>query len=259
MIIKNSFEEYAAMSGVNSSFLKDMEVPAVAIYNKENPKQENSLTLGTVLHAMCEDYMLFTDTFAWGEYSLNSNKGVEAYHQIIDDNPEKIIIKQSVYEQAREMYKSLISVPRIKKILENIPPSKKELSLTWTEQGVECKGRLDTLCDDLLLDIKTTKNIHNFSRELTNYYYPLQITHYIAGARANDISPTYVKWVVVSNQKPYMAAIFEPSEATLRAGEAHRQKMLARYKECLKNEEWPGIPAVQTVDAQRWYLEKHLT
>lgn len=119
-----------------------------------------------------------------------------------------------------------------------------EKALTWTdnETGVECKGRLDVVMPDIIIDYKTTSNAATdaFMREALRYGYDLQAAMYMEAARANGYNPKSFVFIAQEKDAPYLINILYASDAFLDRGTWIMRDLLTKYKECRDADKWPG-------------------
>lgn len=126
-----------------------------------------------------------------------------------------------------------------------------EKVLTWTdnETGVECKGRLDVIMPDTIIDYKTTTNAGTdaFMREALRYGYDLQAAMYMEAARANGYDPRAFVFIAQEKDPPYLINILYASDAFLDRGAWIMRDLLKKYKECRDTDKWPGYGINQLI------------
>ena len=109
---------------------------------------------------------------------------------------------------------------------------KRECALYWqdSETGVDCKGRIDAIRDDCVIDYKTAANAGTdvFKREALKYGYDLQAAMYMEAARANGYNP------------PYLINVIRAGEAFVDRGMWIMRDLLKLYKMCRDTNTWPG-------------------
>lgn len=117
-----------------------------------------------------------------------------------------------------------------------------EVSLFATQNGVDCKARLDYVVDDVIVDLKTTEDASPaaFARSVANYRYHVQAAHYLALARELGMEAKRFVFIAVEKEAPYAIARYELDPADLMLAEADRQKHLARYASCQAFDSWPS-------------------
>lgn len=135
-----------------------------------------------------------------------------------------------------------------------------EQEIEWTdpESGTECRGRIDYLRPNDLVDLKTTRRetLREFAADAARHLYHGQLAWYTDGAIAAgrlpvDAAPPYV--VAVSTVEPFDIAAFQLSKITLEAGRILVRDLIKKYQECLAADLWPGIaPDLEILDLPAW-------
>lgn len=136
--------------------------------------------------------------------------------------------------------------------------SEQEMEWTDTETGIECRGRVDYLRANDLIDLKSTRRetVREFAMDVARNLYFGQLAWYHDGAiRAGrlpaDAARPYI--VAVSTVEPYDTMAFQISSATLEAGRILYRDLLQRYARCQAAGWWPGIaPDLETLDLPDW-------
>lgn len=122
-----------------------------------------------------------------------------------------------------------------------------EVPLTWTRDGLACKGRLDYLRPDLLVDLKTSDprdlTPRRFRSAAAGYLYHGQLAWYHDGAIAAgrlpaDAPPARI--VVVETDPPHDVACYYLDPADLAIGRALVARLLRIYADCTAADWWPG-------------------
>jgi exodeoxyribonuclease VIII len=129
-----------------------------------------------------------------------------------------------------------------------------EASIIYTDDGVQCKCRIDYLGDDAIIDLKTTTDAsaNGFQDSVFKFGYHRQQAHYqrpfeLAG------TPKRMYFWAVEKEPPYLNAIYELDEAALIVGRAEREKLMALYRTCKALDKWPGLPTnIQTISLPAW-------
>lgn len=135
-----------------------------------------------------------------------------------------------------------------------------EQEIEWTdpETGIQCRGRIDYLRPDDLVDLKSTRRetVREFTADAARNLYHGQLAWYLDGAIAAGRLPAdaglpYV--VAVSTQEPFDVAAFRLSEVTLEAGRILVRDLIRKYQECIAADLWPGIaPDLEVLDLPAW-------
>ena len=138
----------------------------------------------------------------------------------------------------------------------------REASLLWTdaEHGVECRSRLDLVCEwagwTWIADLKETRDASpaGFRRAVAQYDYHVQAAMYLDGlnAVAGERERRWA-WIAVESEPPYAVAVHEPLPATLDQGHRDYRSFLALYARAIHSGEWPAYPPdLHGLELPRW-------
>lgn len=139
-----------------------------------------------------------------------------------------------------------------------------EQVVRWTDAdtGLECKGRLDLVRPDGLVDLKTARDVdpRRFATAVAQHLYHGQLAWYHAGAAAAKVIDDHAlppRWVVVQSQEPWDVAVYEPSEEMLGEGHALRRSLMRQLLACSTADYWPGVsPVPTTIELPRWAVSE---
>ena len=221
-----------------------------------------------VIGSACHDAILRPSIFAkkWGVlpqgYDGRTTVGKEA-KAILSKEYGNNLLKQDEMLQIRNIGEGLNRHPSISKLLSSIVDT--ELSLTWTEQGIDCKARIDAVAvvngQTILIDLKTSRSAEqrDFEHSCVSYGYIIQSAHYLAGAKACGIvkqdNNNFIH-VVIEKESPYLGAAYCLDDATLEIGEKRRQEAMRKFAAAKANDIWPGYSEqIETIAAPHWYFE----
>lgn len=135
-----------------------------------------------------------------------------------------------------------------------------EQEIEWTdpESGIECRGRIDYLRPNDLIDLKSTRRetIREFTADCARNLYHAQLAWYTdgaiqAGRLPADAGLPYV--VAISTEEPYDVVAFQLSKVSLEAGRILIRDLIKKYQECQAAELWPGLaPDLAVLDLPSW-------
>lgn len=137
-----------------------------------------------------------------------------------------------------------------------------EVTLTWEDQGVLCRARLDWLRDDhtAVDDLKTTSRSANpeewsmfsFGGDLQAYMYT-QAVEVLTG-----VTPVF-RFIVAETEPPYAVSVVSPGPDVMTLARKKFSYASLIWHECLASGEWPAYrPAVATVELPGWLEAKWL-
>lgn len=136
---------------------------------------------------------------------------------------------------------------------------KPEQTLTWVEDGVTCRARLDWLRDDLTFidDLKTTsRSAHPeaYSRALFNVGGDIQAAYYLRGlTHSTGAFDARFRWVVCECQPPYALSVSTPGPGVLMLANRKIDHAIEVWKRCLESGAWPAYDKrVATAELPPW-------
>lgn len=136
---------------------------------------------------------------------------------------------------------------------------KPEQSLYWTDEetGVTCRGRVDWLRDNAIVDVKTTtyggSDPDAFARSAANFDYPLQAAHYIDGVEAITGQRLPFLYVVVEKEPPYFVRVHQLTADDMEIGRDRARTARQLFAEYESNG-YPAVGAViETIHLPGWY------
>lgn len=244
-----SFQEYLEDPAMNNSGLKIFaQSPAKFKYWSENQKPGTTTQLeGSALHCKILQPELFKKEFG---KTAAPKKGSNA--RVIWDkkNSRSRALSASSWDKVEAMARAFkyTDCTVAKELLSGGLP---ELSVFFDDpvSGLRCKIRIDHLKDDnLIIDVKSTQagSPAGFLREIRRWRYDTQAAFYIRGLNAGYAAAGVNRrvqafiFVCVENFAPYEVSIYTLSESMLQEASDRIDETLAKYRECLKTDTWPG-------------------
>jgi hypothetical protein len=200
--------------------------------------------LGSVVHAV----ILEGEDVAIKRYGVSDhNPGTKGYAAWLAENEGlEGGLKPDDWDVVRRMRDSLYSINDFRSLIEQKGVS--EQAIEWTDPitGAKCKAKPDWLADDasLMIDLKTARDGSEwgFSRAVRSYQYDLSAALYVNGVdMVRGTTPGWL-WVVVENDAPYAASIYEIRPDTMQQGESKVYQALDIYTKCLAEGLWPSYP-----------------
>jgi hypothetical protein len=227
----------------------------------------DAMKLGTAIHAAVLEPGLFTARYTMAgscEAELKSgqrkgqpcgNTGLACYRGAWfcgqhrqDGEPDNIIaLSASDWDACRGVRASLLSHPKLAKLVES--NGRSELTVVWDDEetGVRCKARVDRLVEEyggIVLDLKTTTDARAeaFERRIFEYGYFRQLGLYQAGLAAHGLRMKHLVIAALEKERPYAVAGYRLSDGAADAGREELRKLLRTYAECQQNNHWPAYP-----------------
>jgi hypothetical protein len=250
-----TFKEYLTIAALNWSTLKLVhDSPRLCHWRTEHPRPDTpALALGRAAHTA----ILEPDKLA-AEYTRRPpgfNGRTKAGKEWIaeqESNGLTVLTDDQAYA-VDQMVAAVNAHPPARNLVARAEAV--EVSLTATLSGVECKGRLDMVNDDCVVDLKTTRSLASFTRDAAKFLYHGQLAFYHRLAFHNDIvGPTATRMIVaVESVEPFDVAVFEVDDEACAAGDALVDSLLDRWIACREMGTWPGrYPTTATLSLPPW-------
>ena len=229
---------YEKSQAVNKSTLWEMRKSPLHYWHlmHDTPREDTAaMKFGRAVHCRLLEPVEFSRQYVVApECDRRTKEGKAIWTQLLESGKEVISADDMETIQAMEW-----EFPA-----NLIRGAQTEVPLYWTdaETGVECKGRLDAITEDYVIDYKTTTNAATdaFMREAIRYGYDLQAAMYLEAARANGYNPKGFIFIAQEKNAPYLVNVLHAGEAFIDRGMWIMRGLLAKYKECSDSGNWPG-------------------
>lgn len=249
--------DYSTIKALNWSSLKHiLRSPKYFRWRVDHPEPRKlAFLLGGAIHAK----VLEPDTFD-SRYALclvRRDGRTEAYQEWMCEHPGAEPLN------AKEMEVVLGAAAAVRdhrEARELLDGCRHEEPLVWDDPdtGLACKGRLDAINSELVIDLKMARNIaeREFAAAAARYGYHAQLAgFYHAGAVAlrkidGKIPP---KIIAVEPEPPHDVAIYQLSFDDMQAGRNLVVSLMRRYQECMASDYWPGaVPSLTQLQLPSW-------
>lgn len=232
---------YENIKAVNKSTLWEMRKSPLHYWHliHDTPKEDTAaMKFGRAIHAYLLEPVEFSARYAVApECDRRTKEGKAIWAELMESGKE--VISAADMEAIQRM--EVEFEPVRQKWLADVQT---ELPLVWTddETGVECKGRLDAISSEWIIDYKTTTDASTnaFTREAIRYGYDLQAAMYMDAARANGYNPKGFIFIAQEKNAPYLINVIRAGDAFLDRGRWIMMDLLQKYKECRDSDTWPG-------------------
>ena len=260
-----SAEEYHSSSELSRStaFALNKTSPAHVKYGMDHPSPSSTpLVMGGCLHSAVFEPMKLEYEYGAkpakidGKSPLTNHYKAEFEH-IANQNLGKRWLSQNDYNTCMEMAGAALDNPVLKDYMSDVD-SIMEGTGYFTEEGAECKVRLDLFCPsaEVIIDLKSTIDAseRGFAKSVRQYGYDFQACWYLESLRKLGYSPKQFIFVCVEKTPPYVTACY-----TLEAYDIarHREPMRRACKlwaSCVSSGIWPGYSdGVKTLELTRNY------
>ncbi len=258
------FETYCRWDAVNNSSLGPLlQSPAHYQAARAIRKDTDAFKLGRLVHLtslepeqLLSHYVVEPDLTSGicradgSPYaSPRSTKAYKAkYSEWAAGVGDKEIVSQDWVDRSLAVLSSLRNHEPARQWLQG--SGRRETSIVWDEPttGLRCKSRLDMLLDlGLIPDLKTTRDVCDFSRSIGKFGYFRQAAFYADAAEAATGRRHEFAFIAVESEAPFSVRAALLDDDSLCAGRSQYRRLLSQLKDCRESGEWPG-PA----NPERW-------
>lgn len=243
-----TYDEYRALPGLNiSTLLKMRRSPKHFRHALLNPSPDTpALSFGKALHSLLlEPERVEQDVAVWS----GTRRG-KAWDAFSAANADRLIVKSDEWDQAHTMAQAIRAHDVARFYLEQ--DGEAESSITWNDEatGRALKGRIDWLCGEAIVDLKTTRDPSQFlfGRDAARYGYHIRAAWYQDGIAA--LTGTWRPYVLIAAEKdpPHDVVCYRVPPEALRAGRNEYRRLLCELAECEAADRWPGIGGDEELD-----------
>lgn len=184
---------------------------------------------------------------------------------LLSEKPDIRIVTAEDIERASRICDRIESHPEAGKWLKD---SKAQVSLCWTdpETGIACKGRVDALNEERIIDLKVTDNPHPsaFSRIVNQFLYHAGAAFYhdgfllAQGKTPDPNGPTIpFSFIAAESEAPFDVVAYNLGLESFQVGRIVYREALQRYVEYTTNDEYPGYSNVaEDIEIPAWVLNR---
>lgn len=266
MLVQIPAYDYHAHPALGSTSLKRALITpshywAFANENPERIEQEETpaLCFGRLSHCIVlEGDEVFKRDFYVLPDGINkrTNAGKAEYAAHIAAAGKRTVVTVEMVEQARMMRK-VLEKHFVWNYLEH---GVSEGSVFWSEDGIECKARLDWVknshAGNIVIDYKTSADAspEAFSRSVDKFGYHIQAAHYSKGFEAAyGEQPKAFIFVAQEKEPPYAVGAYMIEPQDIVTGDMYRQKALNAIREGRKTGIWNGYTKkIETITLPTW-------
>lgn len=153
----------------------------------------------------------------------------------------KTAISKSDLDELKLMKKALMED---KDCLKAIEGARYEQSIYWVDEdtGLLCKCRPDIWHNNLIVDLKTTKDASYFAfqRDFYNEGYHIQLGMIHLALKSIGIHMENFMDLAIEKEVPYCSAIFECDQSAIQHGIDEFKESLIGIKQCMAKNYWPS-------------------
>lgn len=246
--------EYEAIKAINWSSLKHIGTsPLEYRWRLAHPEpRKPAFVFGGAVHCAVLEPEKFDSRYAVYD-GIRRGKDWEAWKAI---HPGVESLKPDEYDRVQEIAVALRFDGLAAKLLAG---GRCEEALTWSDDdtGLACKGRVDYIRPDCVIDLKTTRDPapRKFERAAASYGYAGQVAFYHDGATARHLidGRTMPFIVSVQTKAPYDVVSYQLDAEALDIGRAQYKSLLRQLVDCTAADYWPGVaPELQKLRLPHW-------
>lgn len=257
-ITKENYNEFHELDGVpvlRASFIKQVLKTGSVAAARVPLKPSAAMELGTAVHVgLLEPELL--KRYRLRDWDLRSKEGKKRQAEVEGDG--------NTYMAAADYAKMMAMVDNCRDRQEiayylNHKSAKTEFPLVCKITGDPvryCKSMIDLYSDKTLIDVKTTRSLHDFDRAFFDLYYDIQLAIYLLNLTANGQEVKAVKIIVVESEPPFQAQLVEVPDETIVIG---FERMKEAFDIINKSEERedPRVEPVRSLSIPGWILNKY--
>lgn len=251
-----SFSDYQSWDAVNYSTLKHMRGTASKCkWAMDHPKDPtDAMNNGQALHVATLEPGRFDGMFYLCppcDGRTKEGKELLAHHTAAAAQEGKTMLRQGLKEDAGKVeslaaYRGMANAIHASKAASLFfkGQGQNEVTLLWIDPatGLPCKGRVDSLREDYVLEIKSTRNADDwsFGKDCFSMGYHIQAANYLQGLKIITGKRYGHVIVAVESAPPYDVKVHMLDDAAQQTGASQYNELLVRFAECKKTNQWPG-------------------
>jgi exodeoxyribonuclease VIII len=264
--------EYKKWPGVHKSMFKSILKSGLHFkYFLDHGEEETGIMhFGNLVDTLLLEPGLFLNRYMTIPETYESDKGPKPWNwnanackgwreQILNDTPDIEIIKTDDLDRARKIVDAIKNHAEAGEWLSG----KKQVSLYWTdpETGIDCKGRVDVLREDRIVDLKVTDDPHprSFSGIVNRFLYHAGGAFYHDGyllAQGKSLGPgpnIPFSFIAAEAEEPHDVVTYDLGPESFDCGRIVYREALARYKEMQETGEYNGYSQVtEEIEIPQW-------
>jgi hypothetical protein len=232
-------KQYDLIERVNLSTLKYMALsPAHYHHALVEPREDtDELRIGRGCHTAVFEPERFHSTFVRWDGGVRRGKEWDAFSSEFRDRD---ILRDEDYELCLTLSRAVRSDLTASKYLTG---GRGETTIIWSDDGVDCKGRVDFIANvGALCDLKTTTDASpvGFGRQCARLGYHVAAAWYQDAYAAATGQQLPFRFVAVEKRPPYVVQVYRVPDRLLELGRDTYRAWLERLRECRAESSWPG-------------------
>ncbi len=235
--------EYLSWDAINSGAIaRGMKSLAHMKAYLDSPPGESSaaMSLGSAVHAAILEpdqfllrYVIKPETYqnSKGEVKELTARSREGKEYLAQLGREHELLSAKDYALCLGMRDSVHAHPTASRLLKKATGT--EMSIVWKDDmiGLRCKGRIDSLSDTCLVDLKSARDASpaGFQYAAAKYGHFRQLAFYVYGMGILTRKPLDVYIIAVENVPPHCVCVYAPNGDDLMVGHEEAIDVLCAY------------------------------
>ena len=239
------FADYKAIEAWNPSLVISGRTSMLQVqYDRTHPRAVSpAMLFGSAIHCSVLEPDVFPLRYCvWSGGRRAGNK----YDEFVAANAGLDVLKDNEYATCLAARNAVYAHPVAGDLLRRGDLNDREASVVWVDNqtGLTCKGRLDLLLPELIVELKTTRMRVADDRALTRVAstmgYHIKLAAYQDGIShiTGEVLP--VKIVFVEQIPPHDVRVLNVPASVLAQGWDEWQRLLGLIAECEAAGVWPG-------------------
>lgn len=236
--------EYSALPGWNWGTLRHIgeRSPRYVNWRRRNPDTTETAErrIARGIHAA----VLEPTAFARDWHTTDLSRRTKAYKEFVADLPDGAeVLTVAEADRVTAAAAAILDHPAAGALLSD---GDGEVSLTWEEDGLALRGRVDWLRKRSVIDLKILGTTHErrVGALVARNLWHGQLAHYVAGCRANGLEVEDAYLIVADGRDAHDVAVYHvdpsPPDGALYVGQELRAGLLDRLRRCVAEDHWPG-------------------
>ena len=239
---KDSNSEYHSHDSISASGLKIIYKKSVYHYlNREKFVSTPAMNFGSAVHSILLEPEKKEILALPGNLNLRTKKDREYKKQLIEDNPDKIIVSGEEKEFLDQIVQNAMNNELANKLLFTLDEI--EYSYYGTYEEVPVRIRPDGIKKGrYIIDIKTCQDASPkaFRSAIYNYAYHLQACFYSEMLGYNDIHNQF-RFIAIENRYPFDVAVYSLSNDLINRGKEAWRIAFDSWSEYIKHNRISGF------------------
>lgn len=267
-----SFEEYCGWEAVNNSSLGPaLKSAAHYKFRQDNPRPDTpAFAFGRLCHSgrlepatVLDMYVVMPDQTkgiessrpkSTKEYKARvANWAIRIAEEDKESGVDRQVVEQEDFDALKGVLDSLWNNTLSREWFNS--PGEAEVSIVWNDllTGILCKARIDKIVNDnLLADLKTTRDASKFEKSALDYGYDRQAAFYLDGWRAASGNDALFGIAAVEKEAPFGCRVAPMDPAFVAIGRSKYREALTVISDSRGMGRYAGYENPDSFEAPRY-------